>query len=99
LFREYSVYLAAGATLLFAAHTAHTEVVCNIKCRDEIFALLFSLLAFQCALNGAVKSWKWLLLIPFLFTLALMSKVSVLAFILLIPVLLILSQPVRFWHI
>lgn len=99
LFREYSVYLAAGVTLLFAAHTAHTEVVCNIKCRDEIFALLFSLLTFQCALNGIVKSWKWLLFIPFLFTLALMSKASVLAFILLIPILLILLQPVRFWHI
>src|ERR1039457_1130018 len=32
------------ATLLFLAHPLHTEVVANIKGRDEIFALMFSLL-------------------------------------------------------
>ncbi len=33
-------------SLLFVIHPIHTEVVANIKSRDEIFALLFSLLAF-----------------------------------------------------
>ena len=39
------------ATILFAAHPLHTEIVANIKGRDEILAFLFS---FE-ALNYAIK--------------------------------------------
>ncbi len=99
LFRDYSVYLAVGASLLFAAHTAHTEVVCNIKCRDEILALFFSLLTLQCSLNAITKSWKWLLLVTAVFTLALMSKISVMPFVMLIPILMILFTSVRLWQV
>ncbi len=35
--------LSAAVALLFAVHPIHTEVVANIKSRDEIMALLFSL--------------------------------------------------------
>jgi len=42
------------ATMLFAGHPIHTEVVANIKGRDEIMSLLFSLLA----LFAAVKYVK-----------------------------------------
>jgi protein O-mannosyl-transferase len=34
------------ATLLFVVHPIHTEVVANIKSRDELMSLFFSLLAF-----------------------------------------------------
>ncbi|MCS7086888.1 MAG: hypothetical protein NZ534_12520, partial [Bacteroidia bacterium] len=40
--------LSAAAALIFALHPIHTEVVANIKSRDEILALLFSLLALKC---------------------------------------------------
>lgn len=99
LFSEYSVYLAVGVSLLFAAHTAHTEVVCNIKCRDEILALFFSLLTLQYSLNVITKSWKWLLLVAAVFTLALMSKISVMPFVMLIPILMILFTSVRLWQV
>ncbi len=39
------------ATILFIAHPIHTEVVANIKGRDEIMSLLFSLLAMLFLLN------------------------------------------------
>lgn len=38
-------FIAFMATMLFAAHPIHTEVVANIKSRDEIMCLLFCLLA------------------------------------------------------
>jgi len=39
------------AALIFAIHPIHTEVVANIKGRDEIMALLLSLTAIWCLLN------------------------------------------------
>ncbi|MGB3547732.1 MAG: tetratricopeptide repeat protein [Saprospiraceae bacterium] len=53
--------LTAGVTaLLFAVHPLHTEVVANIKGRDEIIALLGGLLAAHAALryaDGGGKKW------------------------------------------
>ncbi|MFM9950690.1 MAG: glycosyltransferase family 39 protein, partial [Saprospiraceae bacterium] len=45
-------FIAFAAALLFAAHPVHTEVVANIKGRDEIIALLGSLGAVWCALKA-----------------------------------------------
>jgi tetratricopeptide (TPR) repeat protein len=42
---DLSVPVAFISTLLFAVHPVHTEVVANIKGRDEILSLLFGLLA------------------------------------------------------
>ncbi|MBL0340654.1 MAG: tetratricopeptide repeat protein [Bacteroidetes bacterium] len=44
VFREYSLLLAFTATLLFVIHPIHTEVVANIKSRDEILCFLFAVL-------------------------------------------------------
>lgn len=43
--RDLSIPVAFIAALLFAVHPLHTEVVANIKGRDEILSLLFSLSA------------------------------------------------------
>ncbi len=45
LLRGWSLVLAFAATLLFVAHPVHTEVVANIKSRDEILCLFFTLLS------------------------------------------------------
>jgi len=42
--QRYSQWLPAAVTLLFAMHPIHTEVVANIKSRDEILCFLFFLL-------------------------------------------------------
>jgi len=44
------------ATLLFVVHPLHTEVVANIKSRDEILAMIFGLLAMLFYLKATKKS-------------------------------------------
>ena len=74
------------ATILFIAHPIHTEVVANIKGRDEIMSLLFSLLAMLFLLNY-LDSKKRIHLIysAASYFLALLSKEIALVFIVIIP--------------
>jgi protein O-mannosyl-transferase len=74
------------ATILFIAHPVHTEVVANIKSRDEILSLLFSLLTlwvlWKYLDSGNIK---FMILCAVLYSLALISKETSLVFILIIP--------------
>jgi len=81
------------ATLLFIAHPIHTEVVANIKGRDEIMALLGSLLAMLWVFKNPVKN-KILsgFLIGVVFFLALMSKENTITFLAVIPLALFLFR-------
>ncbi|MBX2907282.1 MAG: tetratricopeptide repeat protein [Taibaiella sp.] len=45
LLKPYNQWLPGVVTILFALHPIHTEVVANIKSRDEILCFLFFLLA------------------------------------------------------
>lgn len=91
LFNTYSPILILAFTLIFAAHPAHTEVVCSIKNRDEILGLLFSLLAFYAALKSVEKSHIWMIFaVPLFFTLALLSKSTIVSFAFIIPLALTL---------
>lgn len=77
------------AALLFAVHPLHTEVVANIKSRDELLCLLFSLLAMISALKYV--EWKkvlWMAASAFCFLLALLSKENAIAILAIIPLLL-----------
>lgn len=77
------------ATLLFIAHPVHTEVVANIKGRDEIFALLFSLLTvWLIILYLEKKHFFYLLLAAFSFFLGLLSKENTIMFLAIIPLTL-----------
>lgn len=77
LFRGYHWLWAAGAVLLFTVHPLHTEVVANIKSRDEILNVFFSI----SALYGWVR-WldnpapRWILASLGCYFLALLSKES-----------------------
>ncbi len=44
VFRNYSLLLPFITTLLFVFHPIHTEVIANIKSRDEILCFLFAVL-------------------------------------------------------
>jgi tetratricopeptide (TPR) repeat protein len=73
-------------SLLFLLHPLHTEVVANIKCRDELLALLFGL----CSLLSALKYLEtkrtiYLLAVGVFFWLAPLAKSSALPFFALIP--------------
>lgn len=72
--------------VLFAVHPVNTEVVANIKGRDEILSLLFALLAWYTlpATDSSKTGWKWV--IPSgCFFLALLSKETAIVFFVIIP--------------
>lgn len=104
LFRVLSLVLSSvapiilfGITLLFVAHPAHTEVVCSIKNRDEIFALMFALLSLLIAYKAVTSKQVLLyLLLPVFFMLSLLSKLSGMAFAIIIPVAIILFTEASF---
>ena len=74
-------------TLLFVVHPIHTEVVANIKSRDEIFSLLFLLLTLHFLLRYLKENKQQALLIQSLlfYLLAMFSKENGLIFAVLIP--------------
>lgn len=51
LLAGYSVWVSFAVALIFMVHPSHTEVVANIKSRDEILCFLFFLLTFLSLLN------------------------------------------------
>jgi tetratricopeptide (TPR) repeat protein len=83
---KINVYVLLISTLLFAAHPIHTEVVANIKSRDEILTMIFLLLSLNSALKY-LNAKKMISLIAFLFCffLALLSKESAIVFIAIVP--------------
>ncbi len=81
------------AALLFIFHPVHTEVVSNIKGRDEILALLFSLIAMYVSFKYAKQSEiHHAVLLSLCFFLALLSKENSITFLFLIPVALIVFK-------
>ena len=92
LTKENAVVVAFISTFLFVVLPVHTEVVANIKSRDEILALLLSVSALLC-LDKAVKKESFGVLIPlgmFLFFGAMLAKENAFVFTLLIPLSLYL---------
>jgi protein O-mannosyl-transferase len=84
-------FIPFAATLLFASHPIHTEVVANIKGCDEILTLLLSLgallLALKSAKNGSILTN---ILGSVVFFFALLSKENAITFLAVIPLALML---------
>jgi len=76
-------------TLLYAAHPIHTEVVNNIKSRDEILCFLFSILSLIFFLRYySTKNISTLLIGALFFFMALLSKETAITFLVIIPLTL-----------
>jgi hypothetical protein len=85
------------ATFIFLSHPIHTEAVANIKGRDEILSLLFSLIALISAVKYTDKrQWTQLLLGFGCTFLALLSKENAITFVLLIPLSVYFFRDVPF---
>lgn len=84
LFKNKIVALAIS--LVFAAHPIHTEVVANIKSRDEILAYLFGILALITFIKfKETKNTKWLYSSVIIYFIAIVSKENAILFIGLFP--------------
>jgi hypothetical protein len=74
------------AAVFFALHPVHTEVVANIKGRDEIMTFTGALGAIWFSMKWlSDKKWHWLLLSGTSFFLGLLSKENAITFLAVIP--------------
>ena len=84
--RAYAYFVALAGALLFAVHPLHTEVVANIKGRDEILALLGSLGALALSLRAyRRRQWWGSVLAALVFALALFAKENAITFLAVVP--------------
>jgi len=99
LFSQYKglmVYLPYLVTLFFIAHPLHTEIVANIKGRDDILSLLFSLLLLLYVIKYIThhKFINLILSCVFLF-LGLMSKENAITFLGIVPLCMFFFYKVK----
>lgn len=79
-------FVALAATILFVAHPIHTEVVANIKGRDEIISLLGSIGALYFSLRAYLeKKPTWNILAGVIFFAGLLSKENAITFLAIAP--------------
>lgn len=90
-FSNYHPVFSLISTLLFLAHPIHTEVVANIKSRDEILSFLNLIVAIYFSLHvftNKKANWLKVILSLLFFYLALLSKETAMAGVLLLPIIL-----------
>jgi len=79
---KINIYILFSACLLFAVHPIHTEVVANIKSRDEILAMIFLLTSLLFIHKYITNNKKVSLVISLVsFFLALLSKESAIVYV------------------
>ena len=89
LFDGFNVIVPFAISLLWIGHPIHTEVVANIKSRDELLAFLFSVLTmWQCLKYVKAPRATHLLLAGLCFFLALMAKESPITLLVIVPMTL-----------
>ena len=83
-----NIGLALVTAMLFAVHPIHTEVVANIKGRDDLLCFLFAFSSlYLLARYLSERQLKWLAGGTFCFFLSLLSKESSIIFIVFAPLL------------
>ncbi len=93
LFRRMPFFVLV-VTLLFMAHPVHTEVVANIKSRDEILSFLNSIMALLLAYNYAKNKYIPTMALSLIFYfLALMSKETAMTTLAVVPFMLYFFTP------
>lgn len=94
---EYNFTLAFSCSLLFLIHPIHTEVVNNLKCRDELLAFSCSLSALWLSLDAYKKpNFKTIILIILFLLLGLFSKRTTVLFFAVIPLCMIFFRKINF---
>jgi len=93
-------FIALATALLFVAHPVHTECVANIKGRDEIMALLGSIIAAYFILRSyqskAGVETKYILYACLAFLVAIFSKENTITFLGVVPLMLFVFTKASF---
>jgi tetratricopeptide (TPR) repeat protein len=89
LFKGKYPYLPLLITLVFATHPIHTEVVCNLKSRDELLSLLFAVMSLYFLIKyiDTTSRWRYYFAI-FCYFCSLLSKETNVCFLGIIPLTL-----------
>ncbi len=83
---RHNPWMALIAALIFVIHPLHTEVVANVKSRDEIMSLLFICLTFIFAFKYRDQKKLWLLVAALIsYFLAFLSKEYAITLVVLLP--------------
>ena len=78
--------MAFVAAILFAVHPIHTEVVANVKSRDELMSILFMCMTYIFAFKFEEHKKKWMLAVAMIsYFLAYLSKEYSITVMLLLP--------------
>ncbi len=89
MLRNYNKLVPLLIILIFAAHPAHTEVVASLKNRDELLSFLFAILGLYQAFRFVdTKKTIHLVYLGLFYLLGYWSKVSILVFLIIIPLAL-----------
>jgi tetratricopeptide (TPR) repeat protein len=98
VFNEYTHTFWFSVVLLFAVLPIHTEVIASIKNRDILLSFLFSLLGslyfFKAINENKYKALNVLLSILF-FYLGLLSKLDIIPFLAIVPVIALLQFKIK----
>lgn len=94
VFAAYPPALAAITVLVFIAHPVHTEVVANIKSRDEILSLLFGTLTLGAIWKYLEKEdYQWIIAAVLAYTIAMFSKEGAITMLAVYPLALWFFSP------
>jgi len=95
IFRHANIVLPLLTTLIFIVHPSHTEVVASLKNRDELLAVLFGFVSIWFFIRTVGGKQALNIVLGGLFLLlGLLSKMSILPLVVLIPMILYCLRPV-----
>lgn len=88
LFEKVKTGVAFLAALLFAIHPIHTEVVANIKSRDELLCFFFAILSMNIYMRYVVTGkLKYFITATLFIFLSLLSKETAIVFVAIVPLI------------
>jgi tetratricopeptide (TPR) repeat protein len=97
LFGNHRKNIAIAITLIFMLHPIHTEVVANVKSRDELLSALFLLSALWVYSKWIInRNFRYLFVALFSFFIATLSKETAVLGVLLFPATYYYMQPSSF---
>jgi tetratricopeptide (TPR) repeat protein len=98
-FQDFPDWIIGVIALLYLLHPIHTEVVCNLKSRDELLMCVFLLGSFQSMnIYLSSKKWGWMISSITLALLAMMSKESAVLYMAFIPTTLLTINKLSWKH-